>query len=121
MQLEKFLFCEMTRNEANGQATLIGLHSGDLVIVQQEAGDPQAFIIPNLSCVVVLGDMNKVRNIRIQWQIRFGQTEVLNLPEQNIPLSPKQFCNVMANFSPFPCMQGIGDYEFRLTVQSERG
>ena len=121
MQLEKFLFCEMARNEANGQISLIGLHPGDLMTIERQRDAPREFVIPNLSCVVVLGDMDGVRNIRFQCQVRYGNTEVLNTPEQLMALPvPRRFCNIMIGFSPFPCLQGIGDYEFRLAVQPER-
>lgn len=119
MQLEKFLFCEMARQEANGQATLVGLHSADLLVVQQERNAPQQFILPNLACVVALGGMDGVRSLRFQWTVRYGETEVINSPEQTIPLLPKPYCNVMVNFAPFPCVHGVGDYEFRLTVQPD--
>src|SRR6266498_4644567 len=120
MQLEKFLFCEMARTEANGQITLVGLHSGDLLIIQRERDDPDQFVIPNLACVVVLGDMEKVKSLRFQCKVRFGDTEVMNTPEQPLALTiPRPFCNIVFGFSPFPCLQGIGDYEFRLTVQPE--
>jgi hypothetical protein len=118
MQLEKFLFCEMARNEANGQISLIGLHHGDQITVQLPASAP--LLIPNLSCVVILGDMSRVRTLHVQCQIRLRETEVMNTPEQiQARLNPLKFHTLMFGFSPFPCLQGPGDYEFRITVQPE--
>ncbi|SRR6266581_3575528 len=117
MQLEKFLFCEMARNEANGHLSLIGLFPGDLMIVQLPEGTPLQ-LVPNLSCVVILGDMDRVRTLRVQCQIRHRETEVLNAPDQiQERLNPMEFHNLMFGFSPFPCLQGPGDYEFRITVK----
>ena len=117
MQLEEFLFCEMARSEASGQVSLIGLHAGNELTIQLP---PRATLqlIPNLSCVVVLGDMQSVRSVRMQCQIRYKEQVVLNTPEQVTPIpTPKKFFNIMLNFAPFPCLQGSGDYEFRVTVQ----
>lgn len=118
MQLEKFLFCEMARNEANGQLSLIGLHPGDQITLQLPANIPLQ-LIPNLSCVVILGDMGRVRTLRVQCQIRHRETEVMNTPEQIQTRPPLEFHNLMFGFSPFPCSQGPGDYEFRITVEPE--
>lgn len=118
MQLEKFLFCEMARNEANGQLSLIGLHPGDQVGIQLPADAPLQ--LPILSCVVVLGDMDRVRTLRVQCQIRYRETEVMNTPEQTQSRpNPLKFHNLMFGFSPFPCLQGPGDYEFRITVEPQ--
>src|SRR5713226_2913361 len=119
MQLEKFLFCEMARNEANGQVSLIGLHPGDQITVQLPA-EVTLQLIPNLSCVVILGDMDRVRTLRVQCQIQHRETEMLNTPEQMQERpNPLEFHNLIFGFSPFPCLQGPGDYEFRITVQPE--
>jgi hypothetical protein len=118
MLLEKFLFCEMARNEANGQVSLVGLHVGDQIIVQMPADVPLN-LLPNLSCVVILGDMKSVRRLRMQCQVRFLDKEVLATPAQDTVIAnPQQFHNILLGFSPFPCLQGPGNYEFRITVQA---
>ena|SRR5712691_8511724 len=118
MQLEQFLFCEMARAELSGQLSLIGLHPGDQIAIQLPASTPLQ--LPNLSCVVILGDMERVRTLRVQCQIRYLETEVLNAPEQVQPRpAPLKFHTLMFGFSPFLCLQGPGDYEFRITVQPE--
>lgn len=117
MLLEKFLFCEMARNEANGQVSLIGLHVGDQIIVQMPRDVPLN-LLPNLSCIVILADMQSVRSLRMQCQVRFLDKEVLATPPQDTPIpNPQKFHNLLLGFSPFPCLQGPGDYEFRITVQ----
>lgn len=117
MQLEQFLFCEMARNEVSGQVSLIGLHIGDEITLEMPRDVPLQ-MLPNLSCVVILGDMQSVRNVRVQCQIRFREQEVLNTPQQNTPIPvPRKFHNILLGFAPFPCLQGPGDYEFRITVQ----
>lgn len=119
MLLEQFLFCEMARNEANGQLSLIGLLPGDQIAVQLPAEVPLQSI-PNLCCVVILGDMKKVRSVRVQCQIRHDETEMMNTPDQvQLRPNPLEFHSLMFSFAPFPCLQGPGDYEFRVTAQPE--
>ena len=119
MRLEKFLFCEMARNEVNGQISLIGLFPGDLIIVGLPEDVPFN-LLPNLHCVVILGDMRQVRTLRYQCQVRSGGLDIVTTPEQSVDrpeLAPYQ--TLMFGFTPFPCTQGPGDYEFRITVQPQ--
>ena len=117
MQLEQVLFCEMARNEASGQVSLIGYYVGD-EIAYETTSSASIEILPNLHCVVVLGDMDGIRRIRMQCQVRFLDKEVLNTPEQDQSVAdPKKFFTIMFGFSPFPLTQGPGDYEFRFVIQ----
>jgi hypothetical protein len=119
MRLEKFLFCEMARNEANGQVSLVGLHVGDETIVQVPREIPLE-IIPNLHCVVILGDMERCRKIRVQLQVQNqGRVLLVSPDQQTLIPTPKKFHNLLFGFAPFPCTGGPGDYEFRVTVQPE--
>jgi len=123
MRLEQFLFCEMARNEANGQLSLIGLYPGDIVRVQQQPQPiPTAIsILPNLHCVVILGDMERVTALKFQMQVKHGRDEVLAVAPETIqrPTPRTPFQSLLFGFSPFPCTQGAGDYEFRITVKSD--
>lgn len=121
MRLEQFLFCEMARNEAHGQISLIGLYPGDLIIIQEPRETPGTLrLLPNLHCVVILGDMERVARLRHQLQVKHGTTEVLALPEQTIQRQERTlFQTLLFGFSPFPCTQGTGEYEFRVTVQPD--
>ena len=122
MRLEQFLFCEMARNEANGQLSLIGLYPGDMLLVQQSKEQGATFaLLPNLHCVVILGDMERVSKLKFQLQVKHGQSEVLTVEAQTIdrvaPRTPLH--TLLFGSSPFPCTQGVGEYEFRVTVQPD--
>ena len=117
MQLEHILFCEMARNEASGQVSIIGYYVGDAIGFELPLEVPLQ-MIPNLSCVIVLGDMDHVRTVRMQCQVRFLEKEVLNTPTQDQVISdPKKYYTLLFGFAPFPCLQGPGDYEFRFIIQ----
>ena len=120
MRLENFLFCEMARNEANGQVSLIGLFPGDIMILGLPEGIPLQ-LVPNLHCVVILSGMQTVRGIRYQCQVRSKGLEIVAGADEHIPRPPPltPFQSLMFGFSPFPCTQGEGDYEFRITVQPD--
>lgn len=124
MRLEQILFCEMARNEVNGQLSLIGLYPGDLILIQRAEAplkqDAVIQLLPNLSCVVILGGMERVTALRYQLQVKHGTSEVLAVPPQAVQRpAALPFQNLLFAFSPFPCTQGFGDYEFRITVEPD--
>jgi hypothetical protein len=119
MRLEEFLFCEMARNEANGQISLIGLFPGDLLIVGLPP-EVEFNMIPNLHCVVILGGMDRVQGLRYQCAVRSNAADVITVPSEHINRpEPLPLQNLLFGFQPFPCSQGPGDYEFRVTVQPD--
>jgi hypothetical protein len=120
MRLEAFLFCEMARNEANGQISLIGLYPGSMVIIGGLPPGDTAPTIPNLHAVVILGEMQGVRSFRQQCTVRSNGVDVVTVPgDQIVRPDPLPFQNIIFGLSPFPCTQGFGEYEFRITIQPD--
>lgn len=120
MRLEEFLFCEMARNEQNGQLSLVGLYPGSTVIFQLPP-EIALQLIPNLHAVVILGQMERISGLRYQCDVKQGGHDIITTPSQHVerptPLPP--FQNLLFGFSPFPCTRGPGDYNFRITVQPD--
>jgi hypothetical protein len=120
MRLEEFLFCEMARDEANGQLTLIGLFPGSMITYQLPV-DAILQVIPNLAAVVILGDMERVRRLKSQCVVKHDNHDVVTTAAQEIqrPVAPVPFQSLVFGFLPFPCTRGPGDYEFRVTVHPD--
>jgi hypothetical protein len=120
MRLEQFLFCEMARNEVNGQLSLIGVYSGSQVTIELPENAPLQ-LLPNLHVVVTLADMQRVARFRYQCVVKHDNIDVITVPVQEIerPIPAPPFQNLLFGFSPFLLTRGPGDYEFRVIVQPQ--
>lgn len=118
MRLEKFLFCEVARQEKSGQLTILGLIPADRIGF--EVGPNTPIELVSFCCVVVLDYMQGIRTVTYQLEVKFGDQVIQRTPSATANRDDPSARNhvFVVSIQPF-AFPGAGDYTFKLIVQSE--
>lgn len=117
MRLDKFIFCEGIRHEANGLVTLVGVVPGDNLQAIAERGVPIA--LPMFCCYAVFDYVNGLRDFELQCEVSGGAAVLQRTPIHKVTRDrPQQRSHGQGiAIAPF-VVPGPGTYTFTLIVRA---